>query len=380
MSKPIKPIKPTRINGIIKLELNQIFKENTPAVIMTSISGGGKSTMLVDAIHTIATRATSLTVITDSYNGAENQYLRNNLPIEYVRESDLETIIQIWRSACKASNEYTKWTSCDKVNWFIDQYAKNIPSHIDMIRAINETLRTIDADITHLGYSNDNKRDAYDAILLKYNIQFIANNFSSSMLDLSEEGRMVVKYCRATRPFPVIMFDDVTAFMGAISGTSGKITIVKEREGQEDEETMTRPAAAKWLLTDMMTRIRQIGLGFLCVHQLGVFEPKARSSFGPIIFGTEKAIGELKSGVKTFEPGLYGELMDVWNKIKHLPHHKIVYYSNSDAHPYKEKFAVVVAKLHNDPVQIGCPNLLFKLDQIKKAIEESKNMTVNDLT
>jgi len=376
-----KPAKPHRINGIIKLEMNQIFKSNTPAVIMTSISGGGKSTMLVDAIHTVAPNVTSLTVVTDSYGGAENQYLRNNIPIEYVRASDLETVIQIWNAMCSAVDEYTQWTAQEKVAYFIDRYAKSIPAYGDMIRAINETCATADKIISQLGYSDNDKKEAYTAIILKYNIQFIAQHFSSGMSELDEEGRMIVKYCRATKPFPVIMFDDVTSFMSKVTGLSGKITVAMKAEGRVKEESMTRGAAAKWLISDIMTRVRQIGLAFFCVHQIGgVFDAKNRSSFGPVIFGTAKAIEEVKTGVRTFEPGLFGELMDAWNKIKHLPHHKIIYYANPDAHPYGEKFATVAAKLHETPVQIGCPNLLFKLEQIKRGIEESKSMSVNDLT
>jgi len=347
------------------LGTGDICRPGCPPPIFVGSSKAGKTVAAVDMVLTNASKATFVMFVTDSYNSGENTYLQNMIVPWVVKRYDFDMLCKVWADIMLRSVNYARYTSYGVASRFIQGHCANDPRYSGQIDELKGAMR----DGAQMFQSQQDALDAYKtrehAIMLKY----IAEHFDEGAQGLTAEERMVIQYCQATRPYPVLVIDDVTA---SLVPPSGKVAVPKLNEAESDivYEEMSGAKAFDSLLLSILTRMRHYGGGALFVHSTKNLPAGLRQQASAFIFMSDSAMEEACRQA-VISPDDKEPLRAAMAEADKYTYMKVIYTPDPGNTAHGQKFAFYKATYHRDPPAVfGCPTYAVAMQDIKLRIDD----------
>jgi hypothetical protein len=339
---------------VLPVRIEHVIGPFRPPTFGVGLSGSGKTTLAMQALLQYAPKLTDFILVTNSYDTTENSYLRKFVKRMCARELDVSQLLDTWKSIINNCLFYDRYTSQEVVAQFVARYCDSRPDFQAMMR---HTLLCRDTMKETKTLSESALDKVFITAVRTKQMQYIANNFYYD--DVAPEDRNTLAACRSSQPFPMIIFDDVTAQYSALKTDRTKIEVAIEVEGIDQMKKMSSADALKLFIRDTLTRSRHYGsiIAFL-THDLSTMDPTDRQLFGPVVLCSESAIGEFQR-VRTSTKEARDEIEGMWKKISPDKFERLVYYQDPGTSPNGTHYGRLTLGRQATPTEVGCPNFIY---------------------
>jgi len=215
------------INGqpLLRLTSKELFGRGNPPVVIVGPAKSGKTVTVVATLMALRDEITSFLLVTDTYYSNDNAYLQKMVPEICVKEFDFKMICEYWADIQRRGRMVAAKTSPAVVKNFCKEYCRND-------RELNEKLESTRSIVTQHADMFEDKhalQRAYELFTHNIRVKHIASKFSPMDTRLSNEASLIVKYCRSSTPFPLLIFDDVTSYLNKAPVGVTRIPRVNEK-------------------------------------------------------------------------------------------------------------------------------------------------------
>jgi hypothetical protein len=365
---------PDEIDDIHGVTSEELFAPNIPPITILGKSGIGKTTLLIDQARTDAHKVTGIISVCGSAESAQNQALRDAIPIELIRDFDISYLLGSFSKFSSIINYYNKYTNPNEIWTFAKRNCATNQDYLatmERIKALYDNIislmRKLRKDAVY-----DKEQKVKEKMLLRGTMEWISNHYSESSENLNTNDKHIAAACRMTPPYQKMQIDDATTEMSNAGISKTKISVQMEYEGNLDMKLVSSKEAQAIFLSNLYTKGRQFGIFVVSLHTIGDLSATARDVMGPLIFSTMDDIQSI-SRLKTSSPDLISRAQRYMEKIVKYQFCKLIYYPNLECNPYKNSFAFFRARRYNPPMdRIGCKTYRYALESILRFINENK--------
>lgn len=344
-----------------RFESEEVFAPGRPAMVISAGSGEGKTVGAVCMAYVNRAITTGFTYITNSYDTPANKYLRDMIPSICVKNWDIDMICSLWGDILRRSLAIGRCMSDDSIERFIQGRCagdSSLRASLDAIdRTISENMRLFPDGESLTAAAAAHKRLA--------KVEFIRSRFKVDDPNLSDPEVEIVRACRSSRPLHVLILDDVTANLR--TPPTGDLFIPTVRESGEIETVkMKGKRGFEFLLINVLTLARHHAIVGIFVHTLDAFEAPIRQQFGSMMCMGQDAVDQC-CRLQTLSPADKDLLVMAWNVAKRYKHHKIVFYTNPEMAPRRQRVGIIKPTYFAQRQEIGTPTYRALLRNIEAA-------------
>ena len=335
--------------------LDKIFRFNEPAYLIFGSSGAGKSTIAMDLLHTFAGQCSNIYYMTSTTESMQDSSI-SVIPKCFRREPDINNLINVWEEIKSFTSTInvndaqlfqlikTAYKN-DANNMIIDiqqRKASILKEQIEFYKEHGKDVMTA----SKLG-QNDATAFMYETVIAIVN-DYIKNNGDDVFSN--EEMTLVRSFHSKTTPRTLLILDDITGQLEAMSKSNAKVLYEGKLQREKD--------AISAIFTDMLTRCRHYN-ALVCIF-LHTTVPciSDKSLLVNVVFMNEGAIDKV-SGARTM-PETTKNIMKVAKEYVFNSGYKYYFlYINSNE---VEKTCVGKASLHDitEPLKLDALNRNYR--------------------